>query len=371
MADSARKGSIKALVYDYVNETGGDVDYDELTRRVMREFPDSAWKKTHWSYYKTQIANGRYKADFPEAIRLKLNRGRPVDQVRDPDSTPSERATAGEKKQKGERKATVPRPRKYKDISALVFPNLLDDAAHLGIALTLANVAHHVHPNVVHRIQELNAAEAEEWRSILPSEIDAEEYLYPGSACVFPGVHRAVGTFGKQQKAEINKYNPRNRAIIDQNRFPRPLWTYLTSGKGFGGPVWKESGLEQFELAHIFGHKPDERSLEAEVFENFESSVRPWGLFTCASNVVLLPKGLAKPTDQLKALRLVFFKRAIELYGEDHLPGASGLRDDAIPSWYSDLEWNEPLLPEDWEVKVDRLNEYRKKRLKKIFGMPL
>lgn len=344
--------TIKRLVFDYVRETGGAVDYEELTRRVRNAFPDSAWKKTHWSYYKTHIANGRYSAEFPETIRSKLANGRAVSSIQDREVNPAPR-----KKRKG--------------ITEPLYPNLLDDEAHLGIALTLAGVAHHVHPKVVSLMQQLNAEHADELRAMLPPEVDAEEYLYPGSACVFPGVRRAIGTFGQQEKDERNKYNPKNAALVDQNIWPRYFWTYLTLGRGYGGPAWRESGLDQFELAHIFAHKPGERSLEAEVFERFDEGVRPWGLFTCASNIVLVPRGLAKPTDHLRALRLVFFKRAIDLYGETIIPGASGFRDDRVPDWYGELDWNAPILPDDWEARMIRLHKYRVRRLSEIFSKRL
>lgn len=354
MGDNGGRRTIKRIVFDTVRETGGNVDYEELTRRVTHEFPNSAWKKTHWSYYKTQIAHGRYSSEFPEAIRAKLASGRAVRLVKD-----------------GKGKVTTGPGRARKTRVEAVYPNLLDDEAHLGIALTLANVAHHVHPDVVGKVQELNVRHADELRSMLPPEINADEYLYPGSACVFPGVRRAVGTFGRRQKEERNKYNPKNRAIVDQNIWPRYFWTYLTLGRGYGGPAWQESGLDQFELAHIFAHKPGERSLEAEVFEGFDENVRPWGLFTCASNIVLVPRGLAKPTDHLRVVRLVFFKRAIDLYGESILPGVSGFREDRVPGWYEDLDWNEPVLPEGWEARMERLHKYRLRRLSQIFGNPV
>ena len=61
----------------------------------------------------------------------------------------------------------------------------------------------------------------------------------------------------------------------------------------------EKSGLDAFELAHIFGHKIDEKTLEKQMFQIFDETKKPYSLFTSASNVVLIPKGLAKPTDKM------------------------------------------------------------------------
>ncbi len=37
--------------------------------------------------------------------------------------------------------------------------------------------------------------------------------------------------------------------------------------------MWASSGLARFELAHVFGHKSDERALEKNVFSGLSSKV--------------------------------------------------------------------------------------------------
>jgi len=182
---------------------------------------------------------------------------------------------------------------------------------------------------------------------------------------VFPGVRRFVGRLNQK---ELLKFVPEKGCIIDDNRFPRYLWSYVATGSGYNGTSWKTSGLSEFELAHIFSHKPNERGLEKELFEDFDPSQSPHGLFTCAGNVVLVPKGFAKPTDGLPAVRIAFFKRYIELYGEVILPGLRGMKEKMIPDWYDDLEWNEPILPPDWRTRAEALMEYRNRRLKSLFA---
>jgi hypothetical protein len=67
--------TIKSLVIDYVHRTSGNVQYDVLTDEVKRTFPDSAWKKTHWGWYKNQITRGRFRSMFTDAEVAALGGG--------------------------------------------------------------------------------------------------------------------------------------------------------------------------------------------------------------------------------------------------------------------------------------------------------
>ena len=130
--------------------------------------------------------------------------------------------------------------------------------------------------------------------------------------------------------------------------------------------MWSPSGLNRFELAHVFGHKQDERELEKTVFNEFNNDQEPYGLFTSASNIVLMPKGFAKPTGHMVLIKLCFYKRHLELYG-NNLIGLSGFN-GTVPSWYTDIEWLEPVLPTDWKIKVQNLLRYREKYLKNKYA---
>jgi hypothetical protein len=328
--------SIKAVVLDFVNRHEGKVDYADLTKEVLHHFPESKWKPTHWSYWRYQILHSALAAQFTPETLANLK--------------------AGVQKAPSIIPPGLPKP---------IWPNLIEQEQH-NIAKALARVTHHMHPKVVARIREINADHEERARleAILPECIEREAWLYPGSACVFPGVRRFVGRVKKKQ---LLKYVPKEGCIIDDNRFPRNLWTFLAIGEHYTGPNWKNSGLSAFELAHIFSHKHEKQELEWEVFKEHEKKLKPYGLFTCASNTVLIPKGFAKPTDGLPAVRVAFFKRHIDLYGEESLRGLRSLDPDAIPGWYGDLEWNEPILPPGWEENVEKLTAFRFERLTKLF----
>lgn len=248
-----------------------------------------------------------------------------------------------------------------------VFPNKSKREQHI-IALSLARLCHHAHPEIVQKIRLANEEERGKLVEILPAEVDIADYFHKGSACVFPGVRRFIG---KLNKKELFKYVAQKKAIIDDNRFPRHFWTYLVAGQAYSGPIWKKTGLCEFELAHVFSHKADEKRLEERVFEHVDLSQKPYGLFTCPSNVVLISKGMAKPTDGLDAILTAFFKRHIELYGKETLPGLRDLKESEIPEWYDELQWNEPILPSNWQDNVLGLLKYRYRRLKKIFSSPI
>jgi hypothetical protein len=137
----------------------------------------------------------------------------------------------------------------------------------------------------------------------------------------------------------------------------------MAGGKSYSGPAWKSLGLSEFELAHVFSHKETELETERRLFDEFDSEMLPLGDFTCACNVVLLPKGTVRPTDNSKALKAVFYQRYVELYGEEPLQGRSGFRHGLVPGWYARLKWNEPVLPQDWEEKTDKLLAYRTRKI--------
>ena len=329
--------TIKALVMDFVHRHEGEVDYKKLTDEVLHYFPTSKWKATHWNYWRYQILHGKISKDFSDSEITNIKK--------DMQKSPKPIVAAAK---------------------APIYPNLIEEEQK-NIALALARVSHHVHPKIVERIRVLNSEYRDSGRlaEILPEGLNLDAWLYKGSAAVFPGVRRFVG---KVKKKELLRFVPKKGAVIDDNRFPRNLWAFLTVGEPYNGPNWKSSGLSEFELAHIFAHKPKQRGLEEQVFKSFDKTASPFGLFTCAGNVVLIPKGFAKPTDGLAAVRVAFFKRYIDLYLEGNLPGLRDLDEEAVPEWYDELEWNEPILPPDWEENVKNLIEFRHEKLAKLFS---
>ena len=249
-----------------------------------------------------------------------------------------------------------------------LFPNKIADFEK-EIAVVLAQLAHFVHPDIVAKIQEHNERERPDFEQLFSDKIEVRDYLFSGSACVFPGVKRRVARRGKRFE-----YNPEERAILDGNRFPRHLWAYLVSGRGYSARMWEDTHLGEFELAHVFAHKEDEIEVEKKFFDKdkFDACVEPYGNFTCAANVVLLPKGTVRPTDNSETIKSVFFKRYIDLYedvyGETPLNGRGGFKHAEVPGWYEELQWNEPVLPDNWEKAIDGLLKYRTQRVRALLN---
>lgn len=63
---------IKDLVFDFVRKSSGQISYDEVTEEVRKQFPHSAWKETHWAWYKSQIVTGKYSDEFTDEVKSNL-----------------------------------------------------------------------------------------------------------------------------------------------------------------------------------------------------------------------------------------------------------------------------------------------------------
>ena len=105
------------------------------------------------------------------------------------------------------------------------------------VCMILAQLVCHVHPDIVERIQQRNHEEAVYFRHLFMGKVAVENYLFDGSACVFPGVRRYVG---RSEHDKRRSFDRSASAIIDTNEFPRHLWCYLENGKGYSGPNYKQ-----------------------------------------------------------------------------------------------------------------------------------
>lgn len=355
MNESTKFRTVQDCALNLIERQGDSLSNEDLAKKVC-EIMGSKTTSGCISWYKSKLKSGGISFSMANSSKQSPDHFRnflhPTKSIRDRKPSASDARISTQHITNSHSTGTR--------ITPFIFVNKLKDEQK-AITVPLARVCHHVHPAIVKRVKEANFEYRSQLIEILPQEVDVQDYLYEGSCCVFPAARRFIGRLNKN---ELLKYIPAKAAIIDDNRLPRHFWCYLTSGKSYSGPTWKNAGLSKFELAHIFSHKEDIRQLEKKAFEHFNPSQKPFGLFTCAANVVLLPKGTAKPTDSLEAVLLAFFKRHVELYGEDTLPGLRGLLDTEVPDWYGDLQWSDPILPPNWERNVDSLLKYRYKRLR-------
>lgn len=235
------------------------------------------------------------------------------------------------------------------------------------LALILAKITHHIHPDIIKLIEEENIRYNEEFEAIKHPGCNSNAFLYSRSDCVFPGFRRPINR-EKRQGWKNNVYD--DGTILNDNTFPRHIWAFLVENRAYGGGtsgMWARSGLGEFELAHIFAHKTDERSYERKIFGRIDGSQEPYGLFTSASNVVLIPKGFSKPTDHMCNIKICFYKRHLDLYG-NNLIGLDNFNEALLPDWYREIEWAEPILPDNWRNKTRNLLSYRERYLRNKYG---
>lgn len=246
----------------------------------------------------------------------------------------------------------------YKDYSKSVEKEL---------AILLGRVSHHIHPEIIKLIQLKNKEFIEKFKNYCHPNLNYIDFFYENSDCVFPGVRRPINNEIELMKSELNgswknKINKSDGTIFNDNTYPRHIWSYLVVQKAYSSKSWIDTGLNAFELAHIFGHKKDEQELEKKAFKFYDNNFNPYALFTSASNVVLIPKGLTKPTDKMESIKLCFYKRHIDLYGQN-FTGIRDLKEELLPNWYSEIKWLDPVLPLNWRESIEKLIQYRSEHL--------
>lgn len=69
--------TIKELVFDTIHQTEGKIDYETLTKYVLKHDPHSKWGPTHWTYYKYEIRKGKFKNDFSDEEKKNLKLKKP------------------------------------------------------------------------------------------------------------------------------------------------------------------------------------------------------------------------------------------------------------------------------------------------------
>jgi len=64
--------TIKDLVFDIIHQTKGKIDYETMTKYVLKHSPHSKWGPSHWTWYKSQINIGKFKNDFSDEEKKNL-----------------------------------------------------------------------------------------------------------------------------------------------------------------------------------------------------------------------------------------------------------------------------------------------------------
>lgn len=217
----------------------------------------------------------------------------------------------------------------------------------LLLAMVLARHARFLKPEVVRAVVEDNNRRAADWhRELIARGIPAAAYLWEDSPCAFPGVRRYSGSdeiaIFRGRKQGDGKL-PKDALTLDDNDYPKHLWSHLYLGKPF-----PKHGPKGYNLAHLADHK-DHNNRAAEDFKLVEGASvdgKLHGLFTCPTNTVYLPVGLLKPTDFHAKVRHLFIRKAQALYGDfcNIVPPFLTVPKCSDEDWQIDkLEWADPV----------------------------
>jgi hypothetical protein len=223
----------------------------------------------------------------------------------------------------------------------------------LDIAQAIAKTAVLLHPDIIQQCVKYNKEQKAELMKILPTCI-CELFLFENSDCVYPGVRRRIiSEKKKNMKSELSS----DKMILDENNYPRHIWSNISTGTKYSSSSWHKNNLNTFEMAHVFAHKDSEVVSQNNYYRDSNSKMNPSALFTSASNVILVPKGLAKPTDKLPLVQHILFTRIIELYGcfVSYPNLKKSVIDPEIQEIYQNMEWNEFYYPDNWKDNLDNL----------------
>lgn len=227
------------------------------------------------------------------------------------------------------------------------------EAPNDEIVLELARITtkffRFLHPDIVQAVVEDNELHRMDWSPRLAEhQVDPEAYLWPKSACAFPGIRRYAGS---REIAEFRGHRiektekPVGALRLDDNDYPKQIWSFIFRGKKFPkhGPIG-------YSLAHLADHKEHKNRFEQD-FRLEQTSDEPtkplFGLYTSAANAAYVPSSLIKPTDFAGPFRNLLMRKAQSLYGSfcNLLPPWLSIPvDSSSQEWSLDeFEWSEPV----------------------------
>ena len=150
----------------------------------------------------------------------------------------------------------------------------------------------------------------------------------PSPACgATRGAPRSRRTGGEPRDAASA---PRTPIALDDNNYPKHLWSFaLRVGPSSSlAPSATNSRISSTTRTTRTGSQWRSSTLDA-------LPRVPYGLYTCASNAVYLPKAFLRPTDNAGLIRGLLQRRAQALYGDfcNLVPPPAALQAAPSPAW--------------------------------------
>jgi hypothetical protein len=247
--------------------------------------------------------------------------------------------------------------------------NSPDEADLLQLAKITTPYIRFLHPDLVRAIVEDNETHRVAWETRLGElGIDPTRYLWERSACAFPGVRRHAGSREIAiHRRSIKRIDRLKHALkIDDNHYPKMVWSYLLKGKPF-----QNQGPSDYSLAHLADHKEYKNRGQSEFDLQQGITVCPilFGLFTSVANTVYLPGCLMRPTDFNATLRNLILRRAHQLYGDfcNLLPPCLTIRSNESKAWSLDaFHWCKPA---GTMSHVSAFLNYRAQEMERLFSV--
>ncbi len=226
-----------------------------------------------------------------------------------------------------------------------------------------AKFAKFLNPEIIKKLVEDNNRNWAIWRAHFKIQgINPDIYLWHGSPCAFPGVRRYSGSkeiafFRKHTELEGEKIP--DAFQLDDNDFPKHLWSFTFRGKPF-----PKYGPKGYALAHLADHKDHKNRMYKEFNVIDDSDITPvYGLYTAPTNTVFLPTSLIRPSDFSPLIRKILIEKANDLYGGfcRILPPNIKIPEETSSKWhFSNFDWGEPV----GETKnIDFFLKYRRERM--------
>lgn len=232
-----------------------------------------------------------------------------------------------------------------KPVKALPWPDWTppSDQDVLVLARIVARHVRFLHPKIVEAIVDDNEKSRADWSAALHARgVDPSAYLWPRSACAFPGVRRYAGSMEIAIFREHAQGTITDALAIDDNDYPKQVWSFALAGRQFA-----KTGPAGYALAHLADHKKhNNRARDDFKVIQGQPETALHGLYTSVANAAYLPVGLIRPTDFNAPLRNLLMRRAKDLYGSvcELLPPWLSIPGEASDEWKSDrFEWLEPI----------------------------
>ncbi len=188
----------------------------------------------------------------------------------------------------------------------------------------------------------------------------AESYIWENGPCCFPGVRRKTGNFDNNFALRKLDPNIKHAFVVDDNSFPRQIWSFLIYGKKFAN-----HGPDGYSLAHLLDHKEYKNNLN-DILVGVPASITYWGLFTCLTNTVYIPNMMIRPTDFTNNFLTVIIRKCFEYYSGVCNPVPAGIKLKSVSNsdWETlNFPWGEPFLPTGYEDNLEHFLIFRNEKI--------